>query len=203
MAVKYDSNLPVANSHIEPIYRQTYNSFGDVDTALVDLTQVNWTAGYTQQGLNTRLNAKTNKGLLAGSVAAVAGDGQIGPCAGDSTLVYDMAVGIVVNDAAGNPYESSSALGSNKIVYMQGSGTVFKTDIYETMLYNATSSAHTITYTAGDKLFASVHGLLTNASGMTNGAAALLGTGAKMTQVGILLQKPTSTDPWMVVQLTI
>jgi len=203
MAVQYDSNLPVANSHCEPLYRQTYNSFGDVDTALLDLTQVNWVAGNNQQGLNTRLNAKTNKGILAGSVVAVVGEGQIGKCTGDSTTVYDKAVGIAVNDALGNPYESSSAVASNKIVYMQGSGTVFKTDIYETMLYNASTAANTITYAFGDKLFASVNGLLTNSTGMTNGAVALLGTGAKMTQVGILLQSPTSADPWMVVQLTI
>lgn len=200
MAVKYDSNLPVANSHIEPIYRQTYNSFGDVDTALTDLTQVNWTAGSTQQGLNTRLNAKTNKGLLAGSVAAVAGDGQIGPCAGDNTATYDKAVGVVVNDAVGNPYESSSALGSNKIVYMHGSGTVFKTDIYETIISGGTSASQTITYTAGDRLYASAHGLLTNYLGMAN---ATPWTSPSLTQIGILLQKPTSTDPWMVVQMTL
>ena len=206
MAVQYDSNLPVANSHCEPLYRQTYNSFGDIDAAGVDLTQVNWTAGNTQQGLNTRLNAKTNKGLLAGSVVAVAGEGTIGPCAGDSTLVYDRAVGICVNDALGNPYESSSAVASNKVVYMQGSGTVFKTDIYETIIYGGSSSASTISYAAGDKLFASKHGLLTNSQGMQYAAAITTPTAAGlafMTQVGILLQAPTSADPWMVVQLTI
>ena len=202
MAVKYDSNLTVANSHCEPIYRQTYNSFGDIDTAQVDLTQVNWTSGMTQQGLNTRLSAKTNKGILAGSVVAVAGDGQIGPCKGDNTAVYDMAVGVAVNDALGNPYESSSAVASNKIVYMQGSGTVFKTDIYETITYGGTTASNTIAYTAGDKLFASVHGLLTNSTGMDYSTQALADN-ANITQVGILLQAPSSADPWMVVQLSI
>jgi hypothetical protein len=204
MPVKFDSNLPVPNSHVEPLYRQTYNSFGDVDTALVDLTQVNYnpTSANGQQAYNSRLNAKTNKGILGGSVVACAGEGQIGPAAGDSTTVYDKVVGIAVNDALGNPYESSSAVASNKIVYMHGSGTVLKTDIYETQLWNATGAGNTITYTYGDKMFASVHGLLTNASGLQNGAAALAGN-ANTTLVGILLQKPTSADPWMVVQLKI
>ena len=202
-----EMNLPVPNSHCEPLYRQTYNTYGQITT--VGLTQDNrvgtGTAGL-QKANNARLNVKTNKGILAGSVVAVAGDGLIGPAdatsgtwVSDSTTVSDGVVGVAVNDALGNPYESSSAVASNKVVYMHGTGTVIKTDIYETKQQDGTTD---IVYVAGDKLFASRNGLLTNSSGNVNGAAALAGD-PHMTVVGILLQKPTAADPCMVVQLRI
>ena len=184
---------PVSDTHVEVLYRQTYNTYGQI-TAL-GLTQDN-RVGNNQKTGNTRLNAGTPKGILAGSVVAVAGDGLIGPCAGDSTVgVFDMAVGIAVNNALGNPYESSSAVASNKVVYAHGTGTVIRTDIYEVVIDR--DGATPIVYTAGDILFASQNGLLTNASGMR---AAI--TSADTT-VGILLAKPTATDPYMAVQLRI
>jgi len=194
-----NSNLPVPNSHFEPLYRQTYNSYGDI--AAVGLTQDN-RVGNAQKVNNARLiNANSPKGILAGSVVAVSGSGEIGPAAGDSTTVYDAVVGVAVNDALGNPYESSSALASNKVVYAHGSGTVFKTDIYET---KQTGGSTDLVYTAGEKIYASRNGLLTNVLGLTaaNQTAITAGS-AYATVVGILLQKPTTTDPWMVVQMKI
>lgn len=188
------SNLPVQNSHCEPLYRQTYNTYGNIVVA--GLTQDN-RVGNDQKKYNSRLNDKTNKGILAGSVVAIAGEQLIGPCVGDSTLVFDKAVGIAVNDAVGNPYESSSAVGSGKVVYMHGTGTVFSTDIYETR--DAIGSSP-ISYTAGDLLYASQNGLLTNLSGLGNGFAAL----PYSTLIGIVLKAPApSTDPFMTVQMKI
>jgi hypothetical protein len=157
------------------------------------LTQDN-RVGNVQKVGNTRLTAKTNKGILAGSVVAVVGSALIGPCAGDSTTVFDMAVGIAVNDALGNPYESSSAVASQKVVYAHGTGTVISTDIYETKHTDGTTP---VSYAAGDKLYASQNGLITNASGLANVP------GAMATLVGILLKVPTSTEPYMTFQLKI
>jgi len=198
-----DSNLPVPNNHCEVLYRQTFNTYGSIETTY-SLTQDN-RVGNAQRTGNTRLNASTNKGILAGSVVCAAGEGLIGPAiaalGSDSTVTSDKVVGIAVNDAVGNPYESSSAVASNKVVYAHGSGTVFKTDIYETITYGGGA----LTYAYGDKLYASRNGLLTNSTGLTtaNQAAAAAGTAANMTIVGIVLQKPTTTDPFMVVQLRV
>lgn len=182
---------PSPDTHVEVLYRQTYNTYGNITS--LGLTKDN-RSGNGQATGNQRLNAGTPKGILAGSVVAVAGDGLIGPCAGDASSV-DMAVGIAVNNALGNPYESSSAVASNKVVYAHGTGTVIRTDIYETVLADGVTL---ITYTAGDKMYASQNGLLTNAQGLV-----VTGVSAATTLMGILLQKPTGTDPYMVVQLRV
>lgn len=186
-----DSNLPVPNNHCEVLYRQTFNTYGSITSD--GLTQDN-RVGNAQKAANTRLNSATNKGILAGSVVAVCGEGLIGPCLTDSTA-FDKAVGIAINDAVGNPYESSSAVASQRVVYAHGTGTVIKTDIYEVYQSDGVTP---ITYTAGDKMYASQNGLLTNGSGLK--VPNVVGA---QTLIGILLQKPTSTDPWMVVQLRI
>ena len=186
---------PSPDTHVEVLYRQTYNTYGNI-TAL-GLTKDN-RLGNNQATGNQRLSAGTPKGILAGSVVAVAGDGSIGPCAGDSTTVFDKAVGIAVNNALGNPYESSSAVASNKVVYAHGTGTVIRTDIYETVLNS--DGVTLINYTAGDKMYPSQNGLLTNASGLVDASCITLGNATLM---GILLQKPTGTDPYMVVQLRV
>lgn len=186
-----DSNLPVPNNHCEVLYRQTFNTYGSITTA--GLTQDN-RVGNVQKVGNQRLTAATNKGILAGSVVATVGESQIGPAAGDSTN-FDKVVGIAVNDAVGNPYESSSAVASQKVVYAHGTGTVIRTDIYEYVMMDGSTP---VTYAYGDKMYASQNGLLTNASGLK-----MAGVVGAQTIVGILLQKPTSTDPFMVVQLKI
>lgn len=185
------SNLPVPDTHMVVEYRQTFNSKGKVtDDGLTQNNRV----GNDQKKNNTRLDANTNKGILAGSVAAVAGDGYIGPCAGDSASVSDKAVGMTVNDALGNAFESSSAVASERVVYLHGSGSMFLTDVYETKQTDGTAD---VTYTAGDYVYASQNGLLTNVSGMDNTDLTY------STLIGILLKAPSATDPYMAVQMRI
>jgi hypothetical protein len=198
-----DSNLPVPNSHCEVLYRQTFNSYGAVETN--GLTQDN-RVGNTQKVANTRLIANNSpKGILAGSIVCTYGESIIGPAVGtitghtgsygDSTNL-DPVVGIAVNNAVGNPYESSSAVASQKVVYAHGTGTVISTDIYETHEYVTSSNA--ITYAYGDYMYCSANGLLTNKQGLM-----VKNVVGSQTVVGILLQKPTSTAPYMVVQFRI
>ena len=183
---------PSPDTHVEVLYRQTYNSRGDITAG--GLTQNN-RVGNAQKVNNARL-VNAPLGILAGSVVAVAGDFSIGPCVGDSTTTFDKAVGIAVNNAVGNPYESSSAVASGKAVYAHGTGTVFNTDIYESKQTDGTAN---VSYTAGDKLYASRNGLLTNVDGMDNDSS----IATYSTLIGICLKAPSGTDPYMAVQLRI
>jgi len=185
------SNLPSPDTHMVVDYRITNNTLGKItDTGLT----LNNRVGNDQKKNNTRLTTSTNKGLLAGSVVAVVGSGEIGPCAGDSSATYDKAVGVVINDALGNAYESSSAVASERVVYLHGTGSVFSTDIYETKQTDGTAA---VTYTAGDKLYASQNGLLTNVSGVDNTNLTY------STFIGILLNTPSASNPYMNVQMRI
>ena len=99
-----------------------------------------------------------------------------------------------MNDALGNAYESSSAVASERVVYLHGTGSVFDTDIYET---KATDGTANVTYTAGDFVYASQNGLLTNVSGMDNTNLTY------STLIGIVLKAPSSSDAYMRVQMRI
>jgi len=189
------ANLPVPNAHCNVLYRQTYNTLGAIVAA--GLTQDN-RVGNDQKVNNTRLTTTTNKGILAGSVVATAGSGTIGAAAGDSTTVFDKVVGIAVNDAVGNPYESSSAVGSGKVVYAHGSGTVISTDIYETKKADGTTP---VAYVYGDKLYASQNGLIINEDGLTSKVSDTATKWANCTQIGILLKVPTASDLYMNFQM--
>ena len=182
------SSLPVPDTHMDVLYRQTYNTIGQITTD--GLTQDN-RVGNDQKKNNTRLNANTNKGILAGSVVAVVGDGLIGPCLKDGTNA-DLAVGVAINDALGNPYTSSSAVASERVVYCQGTGTTFSTDIYETKQTDGTAA---VVYTAGDTVYSSENGLLVNSTGLTST------TGS--TVIGIVTKAPSVTDAYMTVNMRI
>ena len=164
------------------LYRVTLNSLGKLTDA--GLTKSNYST--TQQTTNTRLSSSTPNGILAGSVVAVGDSGTIVAC--NKTLE---PVGIAENNAVGYPYESSSGVGSGKCPYLAGSGSVFATDLYETQ--SAATGDITGGYTAGAKVYSSTNGLLTNASDSVKGSVA----------VGIILTAPSSSDPFMVVQMRI
>lgn len=100
-----------------------------------------------------------------------------------------------MNDAVGNPYESSSAVASQCVVYCHGTGTVFDTDIYETLHTDGTA---VIQYNPGDQLFASQNGLLTNSQGLGRGDT------TNDTLIGIVLTSPSSlNNQYMTVQMRI
>jgi hypothetical protein len=181
---------PSPDKHLEVLYRQTYNSIGSADAT--SLTQNN-TVGNAQKLANSRLIALTpSLGVLAGSVVAVTGASTIGPCVGDSSTAHDTAVGIAVNDAVGNPYESSSAVASGKIVYAHGTGTVLRTCIYE----QVSAGSATYTYLPGQVVYASQNGLLSPLDGT---ATRNMGT-----PIGIVLDPPSAANSYyMTIQLKI
>lgn len=165
------------------LYRTTLNTFMNLTDLGLTTDNVNIS---TQSQANTRLGADTPKGILAGQVLQVGSvDGTVVRAVG--TNANGALVGVAINNAVGYPFESSSGVASGKAPYIHGSGTVFATDLYETVAANLGALA----YSAGDKLYASQNGLLTKE------------TMANTTVVGIVLRAPSTSDPFMVVQMRI
>ena len=177
------------------LYRVTLNTLMNLTDA--GLTRNNYNTAVVQTAGNTRLSADTPKGILAGQlVCAGTVSGTVVACTGTDatpTVLAGRPLGVAINNAVGYPFESSSGVGSGKCPYIHGSGTVFSTDLYETM----TQAGAAITYSAGTALYCSQNGLLTVYADVTGGAANAL------TMVGIVLIAPSATDPFMAVQLTI
>ena len=159
-------------------------SRGNLNTLMnlndADLTQNN-TVGSVQKVANTRLSTDTPKGLLAGSVVSVGASGVAIAAIDTDTDV----LGVVLNNAVGYPFESSSGVASGKCPFLHGASSVFTTDLYETHTVGAVAQ----TFLAGDSLYASPNGLLTRESGTT--------------VVGICVIAPSSSDPFMGVQMRI
>jgi hypothetical protein len=161
------------------LYRVSMNTLMNLTEA--DLTQNNYSSA--QQLANTRLSANTPKGLLAGSIV------EAGTVAG-TVIACDAThqpLGVVINNAVGYPFESSSGVASGKCPYLHGAGTVFATDLYETA--EVGGAALIIPYAAGLPLYSSVNGLLTTVAA------------SPATVVGICLIAPSASDPFMVVQM--
>ena len=179
------SNLVQSDSGMKILLRGLLNSLGDADSTA--FTKDNKASGTAQAVANTTVSASTPKGILGGMVVAATGAGLVGAATTTAAVL-----GLAENNAVGNAYESMSGIGSGKIPYLSGAGAVAVVDKYETS--NVAGNA-TLTYAAGDALYASAQGLLTNASGVTST------TGA--TVVAVILVPPTTTNAQMTVQLRI
>lgn len=148
-----------------------------------------FTKAYTGGQLtnNPTVNLVKKVGCLAGSVAAIHGNGVLG--AGNAS--DDAVVGLFVNDVAGNAYESTSAAASGKGVYVMNMGS-YEVGIFET--HEVANPAVDIwgSYQPGVFLYCSANGLLTTAAGLVNAAPA-----AGATIMGIITKAPTPSDPIM------
>ena len=140
-------------------------------------TQANPSVVSTLSAVSTTLPANVKRGVLGGSVAFVrpdAGANVVGGAALVSAayVAKTRPLGLFINDAAGNAYENLPAVASGKSPFLRGGSVgvkIYETAIQTTALYSAGSWALTgatvgtaITYAIGDKLYASVNGLLTN-----------------------------------------
>ena len=171
-------------SGIVPDRGMNYLARGTLNTLMnlteADLTQD--TRNLTAQSLAcTRMSTDTPKGLLAGSLVSVGASGTVVRA---SNSDYDV-VGVVINNAVGYPYESSSGVGSGKCVYLHGASSVFTTDLYET-----THGGGGV-WAAGDPVYSSDNGFLTRHQTSSG------------TLIGIVLIAPSATDPFMAVQMRI
>lgn len=123
------------------------------------------------------------KGVLGGSVAAVAGNDTVGP-AGTASAT-DKVIGIFINNAAGNPFENSPAGASGLCPYVSGMGE-YEVDIFETQ---DTAGAPITLPQAGDKLYSSQNGLLTTAAGLVGGVVP-----AGSTVIGMVTVAPSGSN---------
>lgn len=157
---------------------------------------------------STTLTGITKKGILGGSVAftrPASGNNVIGgpvvTTPGDTPSGYLANVrplGIFLNDAAGNAYENTPGPASGRAPYVCGSGSTVGVTVYETC--NLAGSGD-LTYAAGNKLYASANGLLTNV--LADSYEYLQGDTTGATVVGICKAAPDANTPCLVLDLRI
>ncbi len=113
-------------------------------------------------------------------------------------------LGIFINDALGNAFENTPGVASNRGPYLCGSGTTVGLSIWETQVQVGASTA--LTYTVGDKVFASVNGLLTNKIEDAYEWNVLSPDGSDVwvpTLIGIVKVVPDANNSLMVVDLRV
>jgi hypothetical protein len=190
-------------------------------------TQANPNVVTTPSAVSTTLPANVKRGVLGGSVTFTRPD--IGANAvGGAVLVSSAYVagtrplGLFINDALGNAYENLPAAASGKGPFLRGGSVGVK--VYETQVQTTNSwisgtlgssavVGTALTYNVGDKLYASVNGLLTNnwldsyEFAWINTAATGSGTSGlprepDVTRMGTVIAPPDSTSSEMFATLT-
>lgn len=118
----------------------------------------------TTANISTTLANITKKGVLGASVAFTRPDAGNGLHGGPvqvaaAYVAGQVPLGLFINDALGNAFENTPGTASGRAPYMSGLGCM-AVSLWETQQQIGGSGA--LTYAAGDKLYASVNGLLTN-----------------------------------------
>jgi len=162
----------------------------------------------TAANVSSTLSGITKKGVLGATVAFTRpdiGNGYIGGPVqvGAAYVSYINPLGIFINDALGNPFENTPGVASGRGPYLSGQGTLGVT-IWETQRQVGGNTA--LTYTAGDRLYASVNGLLTNRvedayEYQTGGSSAGVATG--VTVMGMVKVSPDADNSLLVFDLRI
>jgi hypothetical protein len=134
---------------------------------------------------SARITADSPDGALAGMIAMYSGNYEVDICDLNSA---NKPVGIFLNDAAGAPFENTPTVASGKLTVMRSMGS-FETDVYETR--NEADNAD-LAYTAGDDLFVSQNGLLTNDAALNANKV-----------VARVSKAPSATDPWLGLDLLV
>lgn len=154
---------------------------------------------------STTLAGITKVGVLGGSVAFTrpqAGNNVIGgPAvnAGPAFLAGIRPLGIFLNDAVGNAYENTPGVASGRGTYVCGSGTCIGVTLYETEHLQGGSAGTDLVYAAGDLLYASANGLLTNRSADAYETL----QGATATIMGVVKAAPDANTPMLILDLRV
>jgi hypothetical protein len=154
------------SGRVQLLHVSTRNSVGVLTPDA--FTQANPPIVTTQR--STTLATITKVGVLGGSVAFTRGDFGNGFHGGPVKIAaaYDASVrplGIFINDALGNAFENTPGVASGRGPYICGSGSTLAVSIYETKRQLAATPGDVLTYAVGDKVYASVNGLLTKELG--------------------------------------
>lgn len=154
------------SARVQLLHVVTRNSVGVLTPDA--FTQVNPPVVTSQ--VSTTLATITKVGVLGGTFAFTRpdyGNGfQGGPTKpGGSFSTGLKPLGIFLNDAIGNPFENTPGVASGRGPYVCGNGTTVGDSLYETkgqITQGSVTAGQAITYAAGNLLYASVNGLVTN-----------------------------------------
>ena len=152
------------SGRVQLLHVVTRNSLGTLTTDA--FTQANPPVNTTLANKSAALTNVSKVGVLGGSVAFTRpdiGNGFHGGPVVTTGPVYLAGLkplGIFLNDAIGNPFENTPGPASGKGPYVCGSGSCLGLSLYETK-HQKTGSAN-LAYNAGDLVYASVNGYLTN-----------------------------------------
>lgn len=188
------------SSRVHLFYVVTRNTVGALTTDA--FTQAN--PAVITSNRSTTLTGITKVGVLGGSVAftrPLAGNNLVGgpyTTTGPAYYVNHRPLGIFLNDAIGNAYENTPGPASGRGPYVCGSGSCVGVTIYETQ--NLATAAN-LDYNAGDLLYASVNGLLTNV--LADSYEYRQNNSGIFTIVGVVRAKPDSAAPMLVLDLRI
>ena len=150
------------SGRVQILHEGTRNSVGILTADA--FTQANPPIVIAVANVSTTLSGITKRGVLGGSIAFTrvdAGNGYHGgPVQVNAAYVATQRpLGIFINDSLGNAFENTPGVASNRGPYLCGLGTV-AVSLWETQQQINGNGA--LTYTAGNRLYASVNGLLTN-----------------------------------------
>ncbi len=181
----------------------TRNSMGVL--AADAFTQATPSVITTPAAKSTTLAGISKVGVLGGSVAFTRGGANNthgGPTvtAGPTYSAAQKPLGLFLNDAVGNAFENTPGIASGRGPYVTGSGSCVGVSIYETQ--NQTSNA-ALTWAVGDKVFASVNGLLTNLVADAYERRVASAADTDVTLMGIVKAIPDATNPWLVIDLRV
>jgi hypothetical protein len=191
----------------------TRNAVGALTTdAFTQANPVVYTGATTK---STTLAGITKVGVLGGSVAFTrpqVGNNLHGGAfanAGPAFLAGIRPLGIYLNDAVGNAFENTPGPASGRGSYVCGTGSTIGVTVYETKIQQATGPGNAgddLVYAAGDRLYASANGLLTNnpddAYEQLQSAVAFATTPVA-TVMGIVKAAPDANTPMLVLDLRV
>lgn len=209
----------LGNSALRILYSLIKDSISSL--ASDAFTQANPSVQTTLANRSTTLPSTVKHGVLGGSVAFLRPDlsptltnvvGGAVLVGGSSVTANCVAgtrpVGLFINDAAGNAYENLPAAASGKDAFLRGGACGVK--IYETQVQVGASTA--LTYAPGDRLYASVNGLLTNrwqdsyeaqwiTTATSGSGAAGVAAEPDCTRMGLVLSPPDANSAEMFIEL--
>ena len=149
--------------------------------------------------VSTTLATITKVGVLGGTYAFTRPDygngfhgGPSKP--GGSYSTGQRPLGIFINDAIGNAYENTPGVASGRGPYVCGVGSCVGNSLYETK-GQVSSPGSALTYSAGNLLYASVNGLVTNVSADSYETAA---SDSTVTVVGVVKVAPDANSSLLV-----
>lgn len=190
------------SGRVQLFHAPTRNSVGALTADA--FTQSNPVVYTSSNVKSTTLASVTKVGVLGGSVAftrPASGNNVIGgPAvnAGPAFLAGIKPLGIFINDAVGNAYENTPGVASGRGPYLSGYGTIGVT-IYETAQLQGGGAGTALVYAAGDFLYGSANGLLTNRAADSYETL----QGATPTILGIVKAAPDASTPMLVLDLRV